>query len=375
MKQTIISYLDTIKEELFKLSSFLYNNPEESYREYKACEYITQMLETKGFMVKPNYLNIPTAFYAVYGSGYPTIAFFCEYDAAPSSGHISGHNLISPMSLGAAFALSKVIGKTGGSIVVLGCPGEYVGGAKITMAKEGTFKDIDAAMMAHPDTITCENINSKAIVPLCIRYTEAALAKLSPSSACKALLNTINTLVSEGEEEIDKITICTELSPYTPPSYSELKFYIRSETLKAGEELESTIKTLSKSLGVSLGLSCTFSYFELPCRELSPNSSLSRLFINNLKESGIIDIAPSRISRQGLSLGTVSELIPCIHPFIKITEQPSIAYPSPEFAAATLTPYAGSVAIKTAAALAFTALDLIEKKSLLQEIKSTHNNA
>ena len=40
MKQEIISYIDSIKDDIYNLSTYLYDNPETSYKEYKGSAYI-----------------------------------------------------------------------------------------------------------------------------------------------------------------------------------------------------------------------------------------------------------------------------------------------------------------------------------------------
>ena len=50
-KQVGYQLIDEYSKELFDLSSYLHQNPEISYKEYKAHDYICNFLETKGFQV------------------------------------------------------------------------------------------------------------------------------------------------------------------------------------------------------------------------------------------------------------------------------------------------------------------------------------
>jgi len=378
MKQKIISHLNTIKEELQELSVYIFENPEESFHEYKACNHIISMLKSNKFNVKTNFLQIPTSFYAEYGKGHPRICYLCEYDAVPEKGHITGHNLISAISLGAAISLSKVINKTGGSIVVLGCPGEFISGAKITMAKQGVFDDIDAVLMAHPDVITCESGNSKAIVPLKISYESNSGFtyrkkdnKYTALDACLFTFNTLNIL-SKGFNngiDIDGVILKGGESPYLLPSKTESKFYIRADKMVQACGIESKIRRLVDTTSFIMDLKSEICLYELPYEELITNKTLSRLFSHNLKESGIIDIAPPYNTNSGLSIGIISHKTPCIHPFVSIIQDKKIKYSSPEFALATTSYFAQDIMCKTAQALALTGLDLIEKESLLIEAK------
>lgn len=163
MRQEIISYLSTIKTEINELSKFLYDNPEESFKEKKAQGYISKLLLNKNFRVVENYMDISSAFYAQSGEGHPKICFLCEYDGNVKEGHIYGNNLSTSISIAAAISLAKVISKTGGSVLIIGTPGELNGGSKITMQKQGAFEDVDAILISKPHV--CEHEATLAELP------------------------------------------------------------------------------------------------------------------------------------------------------------------------------------------------------------------
>lgn len=382
MKQELITHLSLIKEDIINLSRYLYDNPEESFREYKAYNYIVNMLKDHNFEITENYLDIPTAFYAQYGSGHPKICYLCEYDAIKDLGHIVGHNLISSMSLGAAISLSKVIPKIGGSVIVIGCPGEFLGSSKVTMTKQGTFNDIDVVLMAHPDTITAESGNSKAVVPIKITYkskkgfTYRNSKGYSALDACLFTFNTLNLLEKgfDDDSSIDGVILKGGDSPYLLPSETESKFYIRSSKMCVACEIEKKIRQLVKTTSYIMNVESEICFYELPYDELIPNSVLSRIFCHNLKESGIIDVECPKNTNSALSLGTVSKVVPCIHPYISITEDKSLKYSSEEFAMATLSYFAQDRVIKTAQALALTGFDLLDNKALLNQISVEFSN-
>ncbi|MGL5243940.1 MAG: M20 family peptidase, partial [Sarcina sp.] len=171
MRQEVLSYLSTEKENLFNLCKFLYDNAEESYKEFKSCEYISKFLEDREFNVKRNFLDLETSFYAEKGTGFPKICFTCEYDAIKNEGHLTGHNLLTTISMASAIGLGHIIDKIGGTVCIIGCPGEYLGGTKSTMVRQGVFNDIDAVLVAHPDLVNCESGTSKAIIPLRVKFS------------------------------------------------------------------------------------------------------------------------------------------------------------------------------------------------------------
>lgn len=376
MKQEIVTYLSTLKNDLFNLSKFLYENPEYSFKEYKAYSYITNMLECHNFKIAPHYLDIDTAFYAEYGSGHPKVCFICEYDAVLSKGHITGHNLLSSMSIGAALSLSKIVDKIGGSLIVLGCPGEFNSGAKVTMAKQGTFSDIDVVLMAHPNSFTSESGTSKAILPLKIEYFSPGglanrhIAGYTALDACLFTFNSLTFLIKGLKKDIsiDGVIVNGGSSPYLIPDKTESNFYIRGNKMSEINIVEKNIRNFIDTTSKIMNMDSKVSLYELPYEELITNSVLSRIFCHNLKESGIIDIKESQVSPSGLSLGTVSHVVPCIHPYISIVSDNSTEFATAEFAQATLSEFAQNQAIKTSQALAITAVDIIQRRELLSEI-------
>ncbi|MFL0247620.1 M20 family peptidase [Candidatus Clostridium stratigraminis] len=379
MNQEMKSYLSTIKGEIYNLSKYLYDNPEQSFCEYKACKYIMKLLKDKNFRVKENYLDIPTAFYAEFGSGHPKLCFICEYDAASKSGHITGHNLISAMSISSALSLTKVLNKfQSGTIILLGCPGEFVSGSKITMAKQGTFTDIDVVLMAHPDIENAGTGSSMAQLPIKIKYlskefiTYLKKDEYSSSDAAIFTLNAISTLKTGFKRNcaIDGIRIKNGDSRHIQSKESEIKFYIRTSKMIEACEIEKKIKELVKVTAYLMNVNYEITMDELPYDEIIPNQALSRIFAHNLKEAGIIDTLEPKNTLAGLSLGTVSHLVPCIQPYISIIDNSTIKYSTTNFAEATISEFAQDKILKAASALAMTGLDLLESQELLREIKA-----
>ena len=178
MKQEIISYISSIKEDIYNLSNYLYTNPETSYKEYKGCSYIINMLKAHDFKIQENYCNIPTSFYAQYGNGHPKICYICKYTSTENAGHIFGNNVNASISIAAALGLSKVISKSGGSVIVLGCPGEYSNGAELTLTKEKCFEDIDVIIAPHCDITNAESGTSMATIPIKIKYKQNIILRI-----------------------------------------------------------------------------------------------------------------------------------------------------------------------------------------------------
>ncbi|MGL4875773.1 MAG: M20 family peptidase [Clostridium sp.] len=378
MNHDIQKYIIDCEDDIKDICTFLYNNPEESYNEKKASDFICNILKKHNFQIKKNILNIKNSFYASKGSGHPKIAFICEYDAIPDRGHLTGHNLLSAISVLAGLSLGNALSNLNyGSSIIIGCPGEYLGGTKEIMVHQGIFDDIDAVLLIHPDTITSESGTSTAIIPLSIEFEgkdELSFLSTSNYNSLDAILLTLNILnsISKGfppDLEIHSILSSGGTTPLLIPKSSEGKFYIRGKTMSIASEGEKKLKLIAKTVGTLTNLEPKFSLYEPQSEELKTNSTLNRLLSNNLKESGIININPPKNSNAGLSLGSVSKKVPCVHFYVSITDNPALKYGSIEFANATISDYAFDITKKAGTSLALTGLDLIINKTLLQEVK------
>ena len=114
IKKEIKSYIEKYKTDLENLNKYLYENPEKSYEEFKSYDYICNFLESHEFIIKKEFLDLKTSFYAYKGDSHPKVCFLCEYDAIPDEGHLTGHNLLTTTSIAAAISLGSVIDKLGG---------------------------------------------------------------------------------------------------------------------------------------------------------------------------------------------------------------------------------------------------------------------
>ena len=163
-KERIGREVESLADDLFAVSDFLLANPEIAYQEFKARDYLSGMLEQKGFEVTKGVGNVETSFLARPADcrpSRPTVALLAEYDALPKIGHGCGHNLIAAAGLGAVVALRRILGDTAGGLVLVGTPAEEGGGGKVRLAEAGVFDEMDAAMMFHPGST---NIPAKGML-------------------------------------------------------------------------------------------------------------------------------------------------------------------------------------------------------------------
>ncbi len=168
-KSSLYEIIDSHASLLTSLSDQIWEYAELSLLEYKSTAAYVQALKEQGFQVEENLCGIPTAFSGTFGSGSPKIGILGEYDAlsglsqqAWATEHIPlqkdgcgqgcGHNLLGVGALGAAIAIKEAIaaGQLKGTVVFYGCPGEEGCAGKAFMARDGMFRDLDAALTWHP---------------------------------------------------------------------------------------------------------------------------------------------------------------------------------------------------------------------------------
>ena len=78
---SICKYIDENTNIFTDVSKFIWENPELSLKEYKACEKYADVLQKGGFTVERNICGIKTAVSGTFGSGHPIIGILGEYDA------------------------------------------------------------------------------------------------------------------------------------------------------------------------------------------------------------------------------------------------------------------------------------------------------
>lgn len=237
LKEKLKAELEIRRSELVRLSSDIHDNPELGFQEVKAVSWLSNYLENNGFCVEKGVAGLATAFQATYGEGKPKIAVLAEYDALPGIGHGCGHNIIAASAVGAGVASKIVVDNLGGSIIILGTPGEETFGGKIDMIKAGIFDDVDVAMMVHPSVLNMAIYRTLACLPLEVEFFGKAVhAAIHPAEGVNALeaiilaFNSINSLCQHIKEQARIHGIITNggEAPNVVPAYSAAKFIIRA---------------------------------------------------------------------------------------------------------------------------------------------------
>ncbi|MCG0276514.1 MAG: M20 family metallopeptidase [Thermosediminibacteraceae bacterium] len=378
LKKKVISFLDSIKGEVFEVADEIHKNPELGNNEFKASKLLREKISMYGFLVN-EIEDLPTAFLARKKGQKPgpRIAFLAEYDALPEIGHACGHNLIAAASFGAAAAIGALGEELSGEVMLIGCPAEETNGAKVLLVEKGIFNDVDAAMMVHPGNRTSVHTTSLAMEALEFTYTgKAAHAAAAPHMGINALdavillFNGINALRQQLRPDAKIHGIITEggCAPNIIPDRAVARFYVRAKEKKYMLEVKEKVIACAKGAELATGAKLSYRNFELGFDNLVTNKTMAEVFKANLKELGYHDICDEEEGIGSTDMGNVSQVVPSIHPHIAIADK-GVSPHSIEFCEAAGSERGKEAALLSAKALAMTAVDIITKDELLKKIK------
>jgi len=378
LKEKLRAELEIRRSELVRLSLNIHDNPELGFQEVKAASWLSDYLKSNGFSVERNIAGLSTAFRAVYGEGKPKIVVLAEYDALPGIGHGCGHNIIAASAVGAGVASKIVVDNLGGSIIVLGTPGEENFGSKIDMVKAGIFDDVDVAMMVHPSILNIAMERMLASSSLEVEFFgKAAHAAVQPSQGINALeaiilaFNSINSLRQHIQEQARIHGIITDggEAPNVVPAHSAATFIIRAPDYAYLEELQGKVLNCFKGASLASGARLKYRWGDKVYAPIKNNVALAKLFSDNLESMGRrLDVFDLQIPFGSSDMGNVSQVVPSIHPMVAIVS-PKVSLHSAEFASAAASETGHQGLLDAAKAMAMTVVDVIGRPEVLEKIK------
>ncbi|MBS4175271.1 M20 family metallopeptidase [Bacillus sp. FJAT-49736] len=385
MKDLLKAQIENLQEKLWEMSDYLYYHPELGDQEYNSMQLLVNFLEEHQFSVETGIVGRTTAFKAVYDSkkSGPTIAYLSEYDALPGIGHGCGHNMIGTMSAGAGVLLSKVIDQIGGRVVVLGTPAEETNGAKVPMAEQGIFDDIDAAMILHPSDESYESGESLAMDAIQFDYRgQSSHAAAAPEQGINALdaviqlFNGVNALRQHVTSDVRIHGIIKEggLAANIVPDKAVAQFYVRAKDRGNLNEVVEKVKNIANGAALMTGAKLTIENYELSYDNMITNQTLSQLFTKNLLSLGTAEVKKAKDSYGSIDMGNVSQVVPAIHPYIGL-DSPGLCAHTQEFADKTITDNSHKILSKGAVALALTGYDLLSNKEELEKVQKEFRKA
>ncbi len=312
IKQALYDTVENRTAVLTDLSDRIWEYAELSMQEHRSAAAYIQVLNEEGFTVEDKLCGMPTAFLGRYGSGKPVIGILGEYDALSGlsqvpcsatkealipggSGHGCGHNLLGAASLGAAIAVKEQIkaGRLHGTVVFYGCPGEEGCAGKTFMARDGMFRDLDAALCWHPgDTNEVTTGSNAASVQ--VEYTfsgTASHAAGDPEHGRSALdaAELMNIGVQFLREHMPK-ECCLHysfldaggVSPNVVQPTAKVLYMVRGDSVRSAKALLARVNKIAQ--GAALMTETTFTSRQIDgTSDTVSNTVLEALLYENLK--------------------------------------------------------------------------------------------
>ncbi|MBR4472713.1 MAG: amidohydrolase [Oscillospiraceae bacterium] len=315
-KKTALSLIDERASLFEEIADRIWEHPELSLKEFEATGIYCDALRELGFTVTENLCGIPTAFCGSFGSGRPVIGILGEYDAlsglsqqagavvpAPvvegGSGHGCGHNLLGAGSLAAAYAVKRWLEATGspGTVIYYGCPGEEGGAGKAYMAREGLWKQLDAALTWHPGDAnqTATGTNNSCIQVLYEFRGVAAHAAGDPHNGRSALdaVELMNIGVQFLREHMTPdcrihyaITDTGGISPNVVQAKAAVLYMVRANRVADSVALQKRVDAIAEGAALMTGTGYTRTFID-GTAELLPNFTLEEILYRNLEEIGV----------------------------------------------------------------------------------------
>ncbi|MDP6042945.1 MAG: M20 family metallopeptidase [Dehalococcoidales bacterium] len=378
LKAEVVGEVESRRQSLDELSRKIHANPETGLKESKAMAWLTDYLRENGFTVEAGIYGLSTAFRASYGQGGPVIAILAEYDALPKIGHACGHNLIATSAVGAGVAAKLAVDRCGGSVLVMGTPGEEMQGGKVLMARHGAFDGVDVAMMVHPGVRDTATVNA-----LALHFFEAeffgkpAHAGSRPEegiNALEAMLQSFNAINSLRQHIRDKARIHGIITDggeaaNIVPAHSAGIFIVRAEDDSYLDELKERVISCFKGAATASGARLEYKWWKVRYSAMRNDLALARLFRRNMQSLGRKVALSDPTNRFGSSdMGNVSQLVPSIHPIVAIAPINILGH-SPEFAQAAVSEAGFRGLLDAAKAMAMTVVDLLIRPEIVSRAK------
>jgi len=375
---TVYNYIDDHKETAVGISDDIACHPELSGEEFRTTKIFYEWLKQDGFDVQMPYCNMETAFIAQKGNGHPRVALLVENDALPVVGHGCGHNLSGTMSAFAGIALSKIIDKLHGQLLVICTPAEETWGAKCRMADMGVMDDIDLAMMIHCySEKNMVSMTTPALEGWNITFRGiAAHAAAAPwdgrnaFNGARLFFDALDMMRQHVKPDVRMHGIMTEsgTAVNTVPDKASIHLELRAPDKRDLKKITERVKLCAEGAAAATETHMTF--------EKNDTS-----FDNSLELSSLEDVVKAGFEKVGLTvsdkqafggasdMGDISWRCPAIQPLLSIIDKP-VPLHTAELEAATRSELGHERLIAGTKVIAFTAIKFFTDKELRDKVTS-----
>lgn len=317
-KKNALDYLsDTLVVRKFgKISDAIWNFAELGMQEFKSSAILIKTLEEEGFAVEKGVAGMPTCFVATWGSGKPVIGILGEFDALPglsqigmspvqmplvdgAPGHGCGHNMMGTAGIAAAIAVKRSLEQNNlqGTIKFFGSPAEEVVISRPYMVREGVFKDVDAVIDNHAsgDLSTSYGVNGNAIMSVVFSFKgKTAHAAGSPWTGRSALdgveiMNVATNYLREHlfyTERMHYVVTEGGEAPNIVPDKASVWYYIRNTDDRL-EEMYKRVLDCARGAALATGTALDTVTFITAVHQRHSNKGIAEVIQKNMELVGL----------------------------------------------------------------------------------------
>jgi amidohydrolase len=411
-KGDLAARVEAQKDDVWKMSDWMYHNPEPGHKEFQAVELLTGYLKSKGWQVEvgvrnlaPQWVSVldkawkqtelPTAFKATFPGqeGGPTIGLIVEYDAlrGPGDKAYQGcqHNLQAPIGLAAAVALADTLkaNKLPGRVVVFGTPAEEIPPpVKTIMYDSGVFAGVDALLMFHGSDKTSFNLPGRSMLAVDSeeyifhgKPSHAAAGPWNGRSALDATLLFFHGMEILREHSDPAFRMHGNITdggaaPNIVPERAATVWMVRHPSGAMVAEQAERVKKIAQGAALMTETTVEINFQGKYDNVLNVSALENRAFEYEKQLGGTNQVVPTpgpNIAAASTDFGTVAVNIPSISLSVQ-SEPAGTAGHSQEAADATLTPLAHNAEVIAAKVEAFLAWDLLTDPAYLAQVKAEH---
>jgi amidohydrolase len=263
----------------------------------------------------------------------------------------------------------------------LGTPAEERFGGKEIIAREGAFDGVDVAMMIHPSNLNLATMPCIAISEVEVTYHgRAAHAAAMPYRGLNALDAVVTAYQSIAQlrqhikqsERLHGIITEGGLAANIVPERAACRFYVRAVDIHELGELKKRVHQCFEGAALSTGTRAEIKWGNTDYLDMKTNWPVADAFMKNAEGLGR-EFFPVKEIPHGFAgstdMGNVSHRVPSIHPMLAVAPAGVIIH-NAEFAKWAASDKGDQAVIDGAKALAFTALDVMSDRGLLDTMKN-----
>ncbi|HPX03525.1 MAG TPA: amidohydrolase [Synergistaceae bacterium] len=376
---SVCDYIDEHQKTAIDLSDDIARHPELSGKEFRTTGLFRDWLKQEGFDVEMPFCNMETSFKAKIGNGHPRVALLLENDALPVVGHGCGHNLSGTMSAFAGAALSKIMDKVGGELLVICTPAEETWGAKCIMADMGVMDDVDLAMMIHCNPgKNLVSMTTPALESWNITYTGiAAHAAAAPwdgrnaFNGARLFFDALDMMRQHVTPDVRMHGFITECGTVvnTVPDKASIHIELRAQSKPDLDKITERVRLCAAGAAAATETVMTFEK-----GEVSFASSLELEALEEVVKSGFdrvgLEVAEKERKGGASDVGNISWHCPTIQPLLSIVDDAAVPLHTSEFEAATRSELGHERLVAGTKIIAYTALRFFTDQKLRDRVKA-----